>query len=511
MAERDANLAAVLEAQAVLRGWADRPAWLVGERVVSHGAVHDGAARTASLLATAGVGPGDRVLIALADGPELGWAFLGAVRLGAVAVPVNPRLHPDDHRHMAERCQPRVVVCGGELGNNFGAIPVVAGETLAERASPLDRRPALRLGSSEAPAYAQFTSGTTGLPKAAMHRHGDPLVYHRAFAAGALDFRPGDVVLSVSKMHFAYGLGNSLFFPLLSGCRVLLHAGVPRPDVVADLVEHHRVTVLFAVPTFYAQLMAGDRAEAFGTLRVAVSAGEALMAELGRRASAMLGCPVLDGLGSTEVGQTFVSNTLLARRDGTVGQALPPYQVSVRDDDARPLAAGQLGTLWVRGPTVMLEYLGQPEATAAQLDGEWLCTGDRAMLDPDGFVVLRGRVDDLEMVGGISVAPLEIEEVLGGHRDVVEVAVAGVRDEAGATRLEAFVVAATSAGPALEEELVELARARLAHYKVPRAIHLVNGLPRTPTGKLRRFVLRSPGLTEPPPGVEPSVADWPGR
>jgi fatty-acyl-CoA synthase/fatty acid CoA ligase FadD22 len=482
----------------------DRPAWLVGERVVSHAEVHDGVARAASLLAAAGVEPGDRVLIALGDGPELGWAFLGAVHLGAIAVPVNPRLHADDHRSMVGRCRPRVVVCAGELQDRFEPAPALAGEALGPRAMASARHPGPWLGSPEEPAYAQFTSGTTGRPKGALHRHNDPLVYHRAFAVGALDLRPDDVVLSVSKMHFAYGLGNSLLFPLLSGCRVVLHAGLPRPEVVADLVDQHGVTVLFAVPTFYAHLVASGRARPFGSLRAAVSAGEALMPELARRTTAMLGCPVLDGLGSTEVGQTFVSNTLGARREGTVGRALPPYEVTVRGDDARSLGAGQLGTLWVRGPTVMVGYLDQPDATAAQMDGEWLCTGDRAMIDADGFVILRGRVDDLEMVGGISVAPLEIEEVLGGHGDVIEVAVAGVRDAAGATRLEAFVIAAADASPTLEAELVDLARDRLAPFKVPRAIHRVTALPRTSTGKLRRFVLRSGGVTGSERGTEPS-------
>jgi fatty-acyl-CoA synthase/fatty acid CoA ligase FadD22 len=497
MDDRDANLTTVLERRAAHQGWMDRPAWSVGEGAVSgavsHRGVYDGAARTASLLAAAGVGSGDRVLIALTDGPELCWAFLGALRLGAIAVPVNPRLHVDDHRRMTERCRPGVVVCSRDLAENFGAIPAVAAEDLAERVAALGRHPGLVVESPEAPAYAQFTSGTTGRPKAAVHRHNDPLVYHRAFATAALDLRPDDVVLSVSKLHFAYGLGNTLFFPLLSGCRAVLHADAPRPDVIADLVEHHGVTVLFAVPTFYAHLLATGREAAFASLRAAVSAGEALMPELGRRTSALLGCPVLDGLGSTEVGQTFVSNTLHSRRDGTVGRALPPYEVSVRDDARQALPAGRLGTLWVRGPTVMLEYLGQPEATAANMDGDWLCTGDRAMLDPDGFVTLRGRVDDLEMVGGVSVAPLEIEEVLGVHPSVIEVAVAGVRDELGASRLEAFVVPAAGVGPALEAELMALARDRLAPHKVPRAIHLVTGLPRTATGKLRRFVLRAGG------------------
>jgi acyl-coenzyme A synthetase/AMP-(fatty) acid ligase len=275
-----------------------------------------------------------------------------------------------------------------------------------------------------------------------------------------------------------------LFFPLLTGCRAVLHAGHPRPDAIAGLIERHRVTVLFSVPTFYAHLVARGRPTALRSVRVAVSAGEALGVELAARARAYLGCPILDGLGSTEVGQTFASNTLDECRDGTVGRALPPYRVSVRDGAGGDLPAGEVGALWVAGPTLPLGHAG-----------EWLCTGDRALLDGEGFLQLRGRTDDVEQVGGISVSPLEIEEVLCRHPAVTEAAAAGVVGADGASRLEAFVVPGPGAPPAgvLEAELVALARAELAPFKVPRAVTLVDALPRTPTGKLRRFVLRAGG------------------
>lgn len=470
-------------------GWLERPAYVVGGAVVSHGALHDRAARWASLLSGEGIGPGRRVLVALPDGVALVGAFLATLRLGGVAVLSNPRLHPDELAVQARECEPEVVVCEPSLAGRFPECRVVPVDLLEAEAGGAPAAPAQPVDPG-APAYAQWSSGTTGKPKAALHRHGDALVYHRAFALGAISLGPDDVVLSVSKMHFAYGLGNSLFFPLLSGCRAVLEPGPPRPEVVAELVEHHRVSVLFAVPTFYAHL-GQVRPERLRSLRVAVSAGEVLTPALAERTRRLLGCPVLDGLGSTEVGQTFLSNTLAAARDGTVGRPLPPYRVAVRDEDGRPLPAGRMGTLWVAGPTVLLGYLGRPGGTAAVRDGEWLCTGDRAVVDDDGFVSLRGRVDDLEMVGGITVAPVEIEEVLSACSGVVEVAVAAVRDGAGASHLEAFAVPAPGAGPRLADAVVELARARLTPYKVPRVVHLVDSLPRTSTGKLRRFVLRS--------------------
>jgi len=487
------NLAAALQARAAERGFGDRPALVDGRRTLSHHALHEGAARAASLLAVMGVRQGATVLLALPDGAELAWAFLATVRLGALAVPVNPRLPPDDHRHLAEDCRAGLVVCSAELADRFAGRPVLPGDSLASSLAGQDPCPAVPVDPAD-PAYAQYTSGTTGAPRAAVHRHGDPLVYAEAFAEPALRLGPADVVLSVSKMHFAYGLGNSLFFPLLTGARAVVHPGRPSPEAIVPLIRDHRATVLFSVPTFYATLLrAAAPAEAFTSLRVAVSAGERLTSGLAERASDLLGCPLLDSLGSTEVGQAFVGGTLECTRTGTIGRALAPYEIAVRDDEGRTCPPGTAGRLWVRGPTILLEYLGRPEATAAALDGDWLCTGDLASLDEDGFVSHHGRADDMEMVGGITVAPQEIEELLSRHPAVCEVAVAAVAEADGSARLQAFVVPVpgVSADERLGRELAELARHQLAAYKVPRCVRFVDALPRTPTGKLRRFVLRS--------------------
>lgn len=487
------NLATALEQQAHDRGWDDQPAFLVGRRVVTHGQVHEGSAGAAGVLADHGVRRADRVFLALDDGPELVWAFLGTVRLGAVAVPVNPRLTEEDHRAMATDAQPGLVVCEPHLAERFsGPRSVLTAPDLVAGLSDARPHPGVPVGAA-APAYAQYTSGTTGAPKAALHRHGDAPVYFEAFARKAIDLRADDVTLSVSKLYFAYGLGNSLFFPLLAGCRAVLHRRPADADTITDLVRHHQVTVLYSVPTFYARLVAGGRPEAFRSVRVAVSAGEPLVVALAERARRLLDCPILDGIGSTEVGQTFASNTLASWRDGTVGHALAPYQVAVRDDEAHDVPAGEIASLEVRGPTLLMEYLNRPEATAAVRRGDWLRTGDRASLDAEGFLHLHGRTDDIELVGGINVAPQEIEEVLSTHPGVTEVAVAAVRDADGASCLHAFVVPAGDAGSqeAVAADLRALARSCLAPYKVPKAVTFVPALPRTPTGKLRRFVLRS--------------------
>jgi fatty acid CoA ligase FadD22 len=485
------NFAAVVEGRAVDGGWAGDVAFFAGGRAFTHAQVHEGAARCASLLADRGVSPGDGVLIVLPDGIEFVWAFLGAVRLGAIAVPVNPRLTAVDHGEAAVDAGARLVVCGADLAERFPGRRLVAGEDLERAMAECPPRPPAEVSDRD-PAYAQVTSGTTGRPKAAVHAHGDPLVYFEAFARQAIEIRRTDVVLSVSKLYFAYGLGNSLFFPLLGGCRAVLHAPHPRAEDVAEAVRSHQVTVLFSVPTFYARLVAAADGEAFTSLRVAVSAGEALSVALAGRARSLLRCPILDGIGSTEVGQTFASNTLDCVRDGTVGRALPPYRVAVKDEQGdRQFPPGEWGALWVAGPTLLLGYLGGAPAGTATRDG-WLCTGDRAVLDDDGFLQLGGRFDDVEEVGGISVSPLEIEAVLSRHPAVSEVAVAAVMGRDGASRLVAFVVPVTGAPAAdlLEAELLALARDELAPFKVPRRAQLVEGLPRTATGKLQRFVLR---------------------
>jgi benzoate-CoA ligase family protein len=511
MGERRHNLAQRLAALAARSGWLGRVAFLVEGRAHSHGEVHDGAARTATLLARRGVRPGDRVLIALPDGVEFAWAFLGAARLGAIAVPVNPQLAAAEHAAMAEDVTPSAIVCTEELAGRFTAAApaVLLAEGLAAALPGAEPAPAAPV-TPETPAYAQFTSGTTGRPKAALHRHRDLEVYFRAFARRALALREDDVVLSASKLYFAYGLGNSLGFPLQAGAAAVLHPGRPRPEEVAVLLERHQPTILFAVPTLYANLLAflaGSGGRPPRSLRLAVSAGEALLPALAERVRAAFGCLVLDGLGSTEVGQTFVSNTPDAWRDGTVGRPLPPYQVEIRSDeeDPKPCPPGEQGVLWVNGPTVLLGYWNNPQATAAVLRGGWLRSGDLAVVDGDGFVRMAGRADDLENVGGLKLAPAEVERLLAGHEGVTEVAVAAVRDQQGGSHLRAFVVAGPAYGDeaaraALAAELLARCRAELSAYKVPRAVTFLEALPRTPTGKLRRFMLRAWR-----PDVEPEV------
>ena len=488
---RTANLAAQLEHLAADNHWFARPAFHGPETSWSHEEVHRGGEAAAAFLSAAGVRPGDRVLVAASDRVELVWALLGTLRAGATAILVNPLLAPGDHAFMVSDSNPAVVLCDGSLTARFSAWSPTAPIDELNTAphigfSPIDV-------AAEIPAYGQYTSGTTGSPKAALHRHTDPLGYHAAMGAGVLALCPDDVVYSISKAYFAYGLGNSIFFPLLSGCSAVLDPARPTVDHVATETAKHRATVLFAVPSFYARLVADAEASQFASIRLAVCAGETLQPVLYERACSWLGREVLDGLGSTEVGQTFISNTPGRSRAGSIGTVLDGYEAVVRDESGRPALPGQVGALWVRGDTVMVGYLNRPEETAATLVDGWCRTGDRASVDDDGYFHHHGRTDDLEIVGGINISPQEVEAVLLEHPAVVEVAVAAVPDHDGATRLRCFAVldGVSSWSPLLEGEMLTLARAQLAAYKVPRSVVVVDALPRTPTGKLRRHVLRS--------------------
>jgi len=484
------NVAEALARRADSGGWLDSPAFHA-DRTWTHREVHSLAARLATVLRERGVGPGDRVALAVVDGPELVAAFLAIARTGALAIVVNPYLAGEHQDRLIERTRPALVI-SASLPDGWPAARWSAAEHLVAVAERSAEGPAEPV-ADDADLYVQFTSGTTGRPKGAVHRHGDLAAYHRAVGEAMLGISAADVSLSVSKMFFAYGFGNSLVYPLHSGSSAVLRPERPTPATVAELVDRYRVTVLHGVPSAYANLVAETDREAFGTVRVAVSAGESLPAVVGRRAEELLGAPVLDELGSTEVGGAYCANSVGDNVPGTIGTPLAGYELEIRDDAGRPVPVGTSGRLWVRGPTVMARYLDAPEETARVLVDGWLSTNDTAVRRADGRFVHTGRADDMEIVGGINVSPQEVEAVLGEHPAVREIVVAAVLDERGASKLRAFAVplVGEERHARLERELLDLARSRLAAFKVPRSITFVSTLPRTFSGKVQRFVART--------------------
>jgi acyl-coenzyme A synthetase/AMP-(fatty) acid ligase len=353
------------------------------------------------------------------------------------------------------------------------------------------RRPATlepALTSADDVALWLYTSGTTGLPKAVMHRHRNLGAAYGGLFSQVLGVTEEDVVLSMSKMHFAYGLGNSVYLPAAAGAATVVDAGAAVPARILELVSHRKPSVLFGVPSFFNGFSRLSDAALPASVRAIVSAGEALGADLFERFRARFGMPLLDGLGATEVLHHITSNHPDDAVAGCAGAPLQGYSVEVRDRDGTPLQEGRSGELWVKGPTTLVGYWKRPELTARVLQDSWVRTGDQVRV-VEGRVWHEGRLDDLIKLGGVWVAPGEIEEVLRGHALVVDAAVVSIDAGTGVPQLKAFVLT-ESRDPDLPRGLLRLCRERLSRFKVPQSFEIVTELPRTPTGKLKRYVLR---------------------
>jgi benzoate-CoA ligase len=345
-------------------------------------------------------------------------------------------------------------------------------------------------------AFWLYTSGSTGRPKAAVHVHADLKLTDDLYAAPILGLTKNDVVYSVAKLFFAYGLGNAMTFPLSVGATTVLLADRPTPEAVAGILTRHKVTAFFAVPTFYAAFLASAAAPAReqAQMRVCVSAGEALPPDVGRRWQTRYGIDILDGLGSTEMLHIFLSNRPGDVKYGTSGKPVPGYDIRLVDDEGAVITAkSQMGELQVRGPTSALMYWNNRAQSRTTFLGEWTRSGDKYIEDDEGYYVYCGRRDDLLKVGGMYVSPFEVEGALQSHPDVIEAAVVAWPDEEGLIKPKAFVVlkAAANASDDLARALQDHCKAKLAPYKYPRWIEFRTDLPKTATGKIQRFKLRA--------------------
>lgn len=482
---RTSNASSSLARHADRAGWSSRPAYLVGDETWTHGQIHDLAARAAGVLHDRGIVRGDHVLLAAPDGVAWVVAFLAITRLGAVAVLVNPELTEADHRLLQTDCDAKACITDEALEERFQGTWIDV-DHLLDQAWTTSAGPVADV-TPDSPLYVQYTSGTTGQPKGVVHAHKDLALYGTSVGRDVLRIGIGDVALSVSKMFWAYGFGNALAFPLHSGSSAVLTPHRPAAEEIAGLVARHRVNLLYSVPSSYAALVSANGRGALTSLRAAVSAGEPLPESLGALLRDELGVETLEQIGSTEAGHAFCANRIGDNVPGTLGRPVPGWEVQVRDEQGFPAEDGEL---WVRGPTLFSHYLNQPELTRTTLVDGWLTTHDRVRHNDDGTLTHLGRTDDMEMVGGISLSPLEIERVLAAHPLVREAAVAAVLDHHDASRLRAFVVPAHTR-PGLEDELITWTRSQLPSFKVPRTVRLVQKLPRTATGKLRRHVVRT--------------------
>jgi benzoate-CoA ligase len=437
--------------------------------------------------------------------------FLGTMRSGAVAVPLSTMLTAADLGAIVRDAGAGTVVLSaryaGRLATFAEAAPalrhaVVLGdvsharvaETLAVHSwddfadrSEMPVAPADPEGS----AFWLYSSGTTGRPKGAMHRHASPRATAETYARCVLEIGPDDRCFSVAKLFFAYGLGNSLTFPLSVGASAVLEPRRPTPASVVEVLRAERPTLFFSSPGFIAALLDADAPDdAFASVRLTVTAGEALPAGLQRRFQARFGHPVLDGIGTTEALHIFLSNTKGEERPGTSGRPVPGYQVRIVDDaGALVTAADTPGRLQVKGPSLAAGYWQREEATRAAFKGAWLETGDVYTRSEDGYWTFLGRNNDMIKAGGIWVSPAEVEAVLVEHPDVLEAAVVGGRDRSGLETTVAFIV--PRGGHSVDAGSIDAhCRERMAAFKRPRTVVVVEELPKTPTGKVKRFALR---------------------
>jgi benzoate-CoA ligase family protein len=463
--------------------------------------------RCGNALLALGLRRGERLLMVVKDCPEFFYLFWGAIKAGVVPVPLNTILRAADYRGIVEGSGCAGVVWSPELAAEVE--PAVRAARPAPRvALPVDGAPrSLRALLAEAPpaldavpsaataaCFWLYSSGSTGRPKGAVHRHRDMVATSELFGRGVLGLREDDVVFSAAKLFFAYGLGNAMTFPLWAGATAVLLDARPTAENTLETIERFRPTVYFGVPTLYAaQLQALERSRPdLSSLRVCVSAGEPLPADIFRRWKERTGLDILDGIGSTEALNTFVSNRPGDVRPGTSGRPVPGYDVRVVDGEGAEVAAGEQGRLQVRGPSTAAYYWNEPEKTRQAMRGEWLDTGDTYFRDEDGYYHHCGRSDDMLKVGGIWCSPIEIEARLVDHPAVLEVAVVGLPDAAGLVKPEAWVVLKDGVGAsdALAAELMAHCKRHLAPYKFPRHVNFVAELPKTATGKIQRHRLR---------------------
>ncbi len=486
-----------------------------------------------ALRETAGLGIGDPVMLLLHDGPEFIISFLGSLKIGAVPILTNPQLNASDYKQMFNLSRATTaVVSNRAIGAVRSVMPdlrylrhvITAGDSsLADGWSfqEMVRSGSPELSAAETlrddPAFWLWTSGTTGSPQAVVHLQHDILFTADAYADHILKLRESDVCFSASKLFFAYGLGNSLSFPLRYGASSILFPGRPSPEKLLELIDKYRPTVFFAVPTIYNALskLDDDLTKEFdlGSIRLCASAGEALPARVWSEWKRKFGIEILDGIGTTEVLHDFISNQEGKVRPCSCGLPVPGYEVKLVDEWGNKVTSPrQNGFLMVKGDSTTPFYWLNHERTKKIIVGEWIYTGDIFYRDEDGFYWHQGRSTDMLKPRGLWVSPIEVEGALLGHEVVYECAVVGVKDETDLEKVVAFVVLKEgyAEGPELTSNIKRFLREKIDPYKIPTAVEFVPALPKTSTGKIRRFLLRE-RETEALAKVRPTVGKSPQK
>ncbi len=509
------NAAVDLVDRNVAEGRGHRIACVDPARQLTYDELKQASNRWANALPALGIGREQRVLLLLLDTVDFPVVFWGCIKAGVIAVPVNTMLGPDQWRYMIEDSRAAAVIISPELSERAAdmlddvartrRLPViVTGE--ARGPGPVGLASVLASSSPDSPqvathadevAFWLYTSGSTGAPKAARHIHASPAYTAHLYGQGVLGINAGDVIFSAAKLFFAYGLGNGMSFPFSVGATAILLPERPTPDAVLSLMGTHEPTIFCGVPTLYAALLAHaplGRGAGSRRLRACISAGEALPEEIARRWTERVGVEILDGIGSTEMLHIFISNRPGEVRYGSSGRPVAGYEARIVDDAGDPAKPGDIGELLVKGPTAAEGYWNKRERSRRTFAGEWTVTGDKYRLDADGYFHYCGRADDMFKVSGIWVSPFEVESALMAHPAVLEAAVVGHEDLDRLVKPKAFIVLKSGyqAGDALFDDLKAHVKAVAGPWKYPRWIEVRDELPKTATGKIQRFMLRSP-------------------
>ena len=499
------NAAEDLLARNVIRH-SDKAAIIDYRGTCSYSELADGVARMAGVFEKLGVKRDQRVLLCMTDDRDFPIVFLGAIRAGIIPVPLNTLLTADDCQWILSNSGAQAVFVSGELTDKWqdiaaaerhvsfvssgGGLWIDLGGLIAN-AEPTKTADTHR----DDVAFWLYTSGSTGRPKAGMHLHGSMRLTANLYGMGTAGICENDVVLSIAKLFFAYGLGNGLTFPFAAGATVVLFSGRAVPEAISNLLVKHKVSVLCGVPTFFAGWLVDDSCPTTKTapaLRLAISAGEALPTHIGETFKDRFGADVIDGLGSTEMLHIFVSQRPGQVRFGCTGQVVDGYQVRLTGDGGEEVPIGEIGNLQVKGPTTAIGYWRNREKSVDTFRGEWTMTGDKYIMDVDGWLTYAGRSDDMLKVGGIYVSPIEVEDALASHPDILEAAVIGAEDEDGLIKPHATVVLHENVvdSDEMKAALKAHVKQQLAPYKYPRWIEFADELPKTATGKIQRFRLR---------------------
>ena len=493
------NVGADLLERNLNAGRANKLAIASAARDLTYGELFKLTCGAARALLDLGVRREERVLIVGYDGP--GWiaAFLGAVRIGAIPVPVNPLLQrSEDYDHFIDDSLARVIVVDANTEEKLKpAVARAAGAPRLLRSDQLSPGPEVAVAPTRRDdmAFWLYSSGSTGKPKAVVHLQHDIPYTCVTYGQQVLGITEADVTFSTTGLFHAYGFGNNLTIPYWVGASTVLHAGRSTPATTLDTIEKRRPTLFFSAPTLYNAILnfEGAKDRDLSSIRHCVAAAEALPAEVWRRWKDAFGLTILDGVGSTEMLHIYCSNRLDDLRPGSSGKPVPGYELKILDEKGHPLPAGEAGDLYVKGDSALALYWAQHEKTKRSVLGEWFFTGDRYRTDEDGFYWHEGRSDDMIKVSGLWVSPIEIESVLMEHATVAESAVVGI-DVDGFMKIKAFVITkgGVTANDALVATLQEHCKTRLQRFQFPHFIEFVPELPKTVTGKIQRYKLREP-------------------